>query len=64
MALKFAQSMTWKGKHPMVELVGKAYSKGVKLTKREMDSLQGQINRLPGLDKWFVSFSAPSAQVG
>lgn len=56
--------MTWKGKHPMVELVGKAYSKGVKLTKQEMAALEGQIERLPGLEKWFVNFSAPSAQVG
>jgi hypothetical protein len=63
-ALRFAPGMTWKGRHPMVELVGKAYSKGVKLTKREMEALEGPIERLPGLEKWFVSFSAPSALLG
>lgn len=59
-ALRFAQSMTWKGEHPMVELVEKTYAKGVRLTKKEMEAYEGQIERLPGLDKWFVSIS-PSA---
>ncbi len=63
-ALRFAQTMTWKGKHPIVEVVDKAYSKGVRLTKQEMAALEGQISRLPGLEKWFVTFSAPSAPVG
>ena len=57
-ALRFAQSMTWKGKHPLVELISKSYSKGVRLTKEEMDELEKQIERLPGLDKWFVTFPA------
>jgi len=60
-ALRFAQSMTWKGRHPMVELVDKMYSKGVRLSKPEMAALEKQIDRLPGLEKWFVTFSTPSA---
>ena len=63
-ALRFAQSMTWKGKHPLVELVSKSYSKGVKLTREEMAELEKQIERLPGLGKWFVSFPAPSPPLG
>jgi transposase len=63
-ALRFAQSMTWKGKHPLVELISKSYSKGVKLTKEEMAELEKQIERLPGLDKWFVTFPAPSSSQG
>jgi hypothetical protein len=55
-ALRFARTMTWKGKHPLVELVTKSYRKGVRLTKQEMAKLEEQIERLPGLDKWFVSF--------
>ena len=39
-------------------------TRGVRLTKREMEALEGQIERLPGLEKWFVTFSAPSAQLG
>jgi transposase len=63
-ALRFAKTMTWKGKHPLVELVTKSYSKGVKLTKQEMAELENQIERLPGLDKWFVTFSSPSPPLG
>jgi transposase len=63
-ALRFARSMTWKGKHPLVELISKSYSKGVKLTKEEMAQLEKQIERLPGLDKWFVTFPAPSSSLG
>ncbi len=63
-ALRFAQSMTWKGKHPMVELVDKVYGKGVRLTRQEMRELEGQIDRLPGLEKWFVTFPACPAPVG
>ncbi len=33
-ALKFAQTMTWKGKHPIVKLITETYEKGVKLTKK------------------------------
>jgi hypothetical protein len=63
-ALRFAQTMTWKGKHPLVELVTKSYSKGVRLTKQEMAELEKQIERLPDLGKWFVTFSPPSPTPG
>jgi hypothetical protein len=63
-ALRFARSMTWKGKHPLVGLISKSYSKGVRLTKEEMAELEKQIERLPGLDKWFVTFPAPPSSVG
>ncbi len=36
-ALKFAQTMTWKGKHPIVKLITETYEKGVKLTKKASD---------------------------
>jgi hypothetical protein len=36
-ALKFAKTMTWKGKHPIVKLINKTYEKGVKLTKKAME---------------------------
>jgi Rhodopirellula transposase DDE domain len=63
-ALRFARSMTWKGSHPLVELIGKSYSKGVRLSKEEMAELEKQIERLPGLDKWFVTFPSPSPSPG
>jgi hypothetical protein len=60
-ALRFARTMTWKGKPPFVELITQAYPRGVKLTKEEMAQLESQIERLPALDKWFVSFGAASS---
>lgn len=53
-ALAFAKSMTWKGKHPVVELVTKTYHTGVKLDKEAMAKVEAQISRLPHLEKWFV----------
>src|SRR5205807_2834782 len=44
-ALRFAQTMTWHGKHPLVELVDKIYQKGVKLTAAEMKELETQVRR-------------------
>src|SRR5712671_1134661 len=38
-ALRFAQTMTWHGKNPLVELISKTYQKGVKLTPAEMKNL-------------------------
>lgn len=53
--LEFAQTLTFKGKHPIVTFVEKVYQTGVKLTKREMKIVEEQIIRLPDLKKWFVS---------
>jgi hypothetical protein len=50
-ALRFARTMTSKGKHPLVELVTRSYRKGVKLAKREMAEHKKQIERLPDLNK-------------
>lgn len=63
-ALRFARTMTWKGKHPLVELVTKSYSKGVRLSRQEMAELEKQIERLPGLDKWFVTFPPTPPALG
>jgi hypothetical protein len=38
--LAYARTMTWKGRHPAVELVTTTYKKGVKLTKRAMTQLE------------------------
>ena len=54
----FTQSLTWNGKSAVVTLVTKTYHTGVKLTKQAMQSLETQIERLPGLEKWFVHIPA------
>ena len=52
--INFAQTMKWKGVHPIVKLVTDVYETGVKLTKTEMEQVENQICRLPELGKWFV----------
>ncbi len=52
--LKFAATMTWKGKHPQVSLVTTVYATGVRLTQAAMKELETRLQRLPNLEKWFV----------
>jgi transposase len=58
----YAKSMTWKGKHPVVELVTTTYQTGVKLTKEAMKVVETQLKRLPSLEKWFVDIPYVSSQ--
>ena len=57
--LAYARTMTWKSLHPTVHLVTKTYRSGVHLTKEAMNKLEKQIQRLPGLEKWFVDSHPP-----
>lgn len=52
--LNFTASMTWRGLHPVVELVTTVYETGVRLTKAAMAEIEAQMTRRPGLGKWFV----------
>ncbi len=55
--IQYASTMTWKGKHPVVELVTSIYQTGVKLTKEAMDAVETHLQRLPSLEKWFVDIA-------
>jgi hypothetical protein len=57
--LGFARSMTWKGHHPMVELVTTPYATGVKLTKEAMQQVETHLQRHPILSKWFLDILPP-----
>jgi hypothetical protein len=59
--IHYARTMTWKGKHPVVELVTTTYPSGVKLTKEAMNAVVTHFLRLPSLEKWFVdiTFASP-----
>jgi len=46
--------MTWKGVHPVVNLLTQTYQTGVKLTAKVMQELETHIERLDDLKKWFV----------
>jgi transposase len=52
--IEYAKTMTYNNIHPVVQLVTKSYSTGVKLTKKEMNKLEERFVRLTGLEKWFV----------
>ena len=52
--VQFAETMTWKGHRPVVRLVTTTYRTGVRLTKEAMHAVETQLDRLPGLEKWFV----------
>ena len=61
--LKFAASMTWKGQHPIVEVVTTGYETGVKLTKQAMQQVEAHLERLADLDKWFVDIVGSSSAI-
>jgi transposase len=55
--VQFASTMTWKGRHPVVELVNTAYQTGVKLSKEAMEMVETQLSRAETLGKWFVDIA-------
>lgn len=52
--LGWAMSMTWKGIHPVVELSGKIYRKGISITKKAMRDVEARIKRNATLPKWDI----------
>jgi hypothetical protein len=55
--IKFAQTMKWNGNNPVVKLVEKSYQTGVSLTQKAMAQIEKRLERLEGLEKWFVKIS-------
>jgi hypothetical protein len=52
--LQWAQTMTWKGLHPVVELSDKLYQKGISLSKSAMRAVEARLQRDPLLPKWDI----------
>jgi len=52
--LEGAQSMTWKGLKPVVDLSRKVYAKGVTLSKTAMQAVEARLERNPLLRKWDI----------
>ena len=52
--LNLAQTMTWNGVQPVIELIETTYRTGVKLAQKEMAKLEERFERLAGLNRWFV----------
>jgi hypothetical protein len=62
--LNFAANMTYNAHHPTVELVTTLYPTGVKLTQKAMRAIEAQIERLPLLEKWFVTINGTASLSG
>ena len=57
-ALGLAGTMTYRGFAPStVRLIRKVYQKGVRLTKKQMAPVEKRLQRLKGLNKWFITIS-------
>ena len=54
-ALGLANTMTYNGKHPIVNMVKGIYKTGVKLTKKAMKEYETLLDRQKGLENWFVT---------
>lgn len=52
--LAWAQSMTWKGLKPIINLSQKVYQKGISLTKKEMKEIEKRLLRNPNLPQWDI----------
>ena len=52
--LAWAQSMTWKGQHPIIRLNSSTDQKGIALTKKEMIRVEERLERNPLLPKWDI----------
>lgn len=55
--IKYAESMTYDKKHPTVTMIDKVYETGVKVNKKVMKIYEKAIDRIAGLEKWFVRIS-------
>lgn len=53
--LGFARTLKWKQSKPVVRVVKELYQTGVKLTQKAMNLLEERWERLPGIEKWFVT---------
>lgn len=58
--LGYAGQMTYNGLHPRVHRVSGDYPCGVARTDEQMREREALVDRLPGLEKWFVEIEPPS----
>ena len=56
-AIQWAQSMTWKGNSPEVQVLDKTFPKGVKVGKKPFQELSKRLTRSETLPKWDVTIA-------
>ena len=52
--VRYAKTMTWKGKHPVVNLITKVYKSGVSLSQKAMKAVEERLGRLAELPSYFI----------
>ena len=55
--IKFAESMTYNGRKPIVNLTKKLYKTGIKVSRKAMEKYNEFVERMPSLEKWFLTIS-------
>ncbi|MCU7880600.1 MAG: hypothetical protein KZQ66_21015 [Candidatus Thiodiazotropha sp. (ex Lucinoma aequizonata)] len=55
--------MTYRGIKPTVRKVTKSYRKGVTVAKKTMLGIESRLERITGLEHWFIKI-APQPQTG
>lgn len=53
--VEWAKTMTWKGLHPVVELVETVYQKGVRVSKNMFKTIADRIDRCSSLPKYYMT---------
>jgi hypothetical protein len=61
-ALGLAEGMTYKGVHPVAKLVTEVYATGVKLSNQVRRHYERALDRLPELQKWFITIDPGKAR--
>ena len=52
--LRLASTLSYNGFSPIVRVVETLYHTGIRLSAQAMTALEKRLERLPGLEKWFV----------
>jgi hypothetical protein len=52
--LAWAQSMNWKGIHPLLNSMGRIMTIGISLTQKAMQAIEERLQRHPLLPKWGI----------
>lgn len=60
--IEMAKTMTYNQVSPVIHVIKKSYDRGVTLTKKAMNALEKRLDRLDGLEKYFVNISPCSME--
>ena len=58
--LQWARTMTWKGMHPIVELLERVYEKGIRIAKKAFRQIEKRLKRNDELPKYSVTIQPQS----